>query len=66
MACFLVSMNVCVETQRGPNPTPEQIEENLICLLRSDTMLASISKPGGTFQASTFAVDAAEAGARVI
>jgi len=61
VARFLVSMNVWVTTLRGPNPSPEQVEESLIGLLRSDTMLASISRPDGTFEASTFAVDAAEA-----
>jgi hypothetical protein len=66
MARYKVQATIWVATQRGPEPTPEQVGEALKRLLGSDTMTVSVDRPDGGFEAATLACEEVEGNVQVI
>jgi len=66
MSRFKVDMTMWVDTRRGPDPKPDQVDEALKGLLGSDTMHISVDLPGGAFEAAELMVEAVESKVQVI
>lgn len=69
MGRYRIDMAIWVETERGPDPSVDQVVRALTALLRSDTMYVSVDQPNKRFENARLFVDSSEVldrGAQVI